>query len=131
MVIPPPAFPRIPLLPQAAPPQETALPCLPDGTAISTALVRADNSFSANSLILRKEILRPPPPPVLTGMGIGANFFAVLAFWDLVMGASGLLGAGVAVFAVCTSAGLAWELPRHARHKIASPVFQPRLKESK
>jgi hypothetical protein len=69
--------------------------------------------------MLRKETLHPPLPPVFTGMGVGANFLAVFAFWDLVMGASGLLGAGAGLFAVSTVTGLLWNLPGRVRHEIA------------
>jgi hypothetical protein len=104
MTIPPLTFPRVHLTLHTTP-QEPILACLPERTPVS--------------LVLRKEILRPPPPPVFVGMGIGTNFLAVFAFWDLVMGASGILGVGAGLFAVSTVTGLLWNLPGRVRHEIA------------
>jgi hypothetical protein len=118
MTMSPLTFPRVHLTLHTTP-QGPILACPLERTPVSLSVVRANTSVSPNALILRKETLRPPPPPVLVGMGIGTNFLAVFTFWDLVMGASGLLGAGAGLFAVSTVTGLLWNLPGRVRHEIA------------
>jgi len=70
-------------------------------------------------------IADPYWPPVMVGMGIGAVLFGSMAFWDLMMGVSGMLDVGVALFALSTTTGLLWNLERHARHALTGRILQP------